>query len=88
MANPIPGSLQGRVPWGNISINLLKIWLPVAKDTAQANPSEWIIRVLRSDEMQDAHSCMQNSNTLAGFVTTNSIVYSAGPPTFNLVSET
>ena len=33
--------------------------------------------------MRGANKCILNSKTLAGFVTTNSTTYSAGPPVFN-----
>jgi hypothetical protein len=33
--------------------------------------------------MQTSNQCIRNSATLAGFVTTNSTTYAAGPPVFN-----
>jgi hypothetical protein len=33
--------------------------------------------------MQNANECIRNSSTLAGFVTTSSTAYAAGPPVFN-----
>lgn len=93
--NTIPGVYDDIVPgsgfigfaWGDFMMKLLKVWLPIIKDTAQANPSQWVIRNLQVEEMAGADICIANSASLAGFVSTNSTVYSAGPPTFNPVTE-
>lgn len=69
------------------SINILKFWIPWVNDTAQANPTEWLVRNMMSSEMRGADSCMLDSKTLAGVVTTNSTVYSAGPPKFNAETQ-
>lgn len=85
--NELPGTSMMAWPWGDVMAQLLKIWLPIIKDTAQAQPSEWIVRNLSGGEMQGADACITNSKTLAGVVTTNSTVYSAGPPRYNPTTE-
>ena len=68
---------------GQGNINQLKIWLPVLGDKATVNPTAWSFRFLENRELLDADSCIKNTQGLAGIVTTNAAVYSAGPPTYN-----
>lgn len=49
-------------------------------DTAVANPSALNLRTLSQGEMAGANACFSNGSGLKGIVTTNSSVYSAGPP--------
>lgn len=49
-------------------------------DTAVANPSALNLRTLSNGEMSGANSCFRSGSGLKGIVTTNSSVYSAGPP--------
>ncbi|MCX6425303.1 MAG: hypothetical protein NTV47_00850 [Actinobacteria bacterium] len=65
------------------SINTLNVWSKILKDKAQAMPSQWIFYNLGEQQMSGANKCILDSKTLAGFVTTNSTTYSAGPPIFN-----
>jgi hypothetical protein len=81
------GQQQTTLSWGDTNIKLLQAWLPEVHNKATTNPSEWFIRALRSDELQGANACMTNSGTLSGMVSTNSTVYSAGPPTFIPATE-
>lgn len=91
----IPGTYDGNLAlgqfmpawaYGDAMLSLLQDWLPLIQNKAQANPSEWEVRNLSSAEMANANSCITNTATLSGFVSTNSTVYTAGPPEFN--SET
>lgn len=63
------------------------LWNKYLGDKAIANPSQWIFYNLPEWQMQGANSCIRNSPTLAGFVTTNSTTYAAGPPVFNRESQ-
>ena len=65
------------------AINTLSVWSKILKDKAQAMPSQWIFYNLGQQQMSGANKCILDSKTLAGFVTTNSTTYSAGPPIFN-----
>ena len=69
------------------SIALLKLWLPLVGDKAQANPTAWSFGNLPYSNLPGANACMFDAKSLAGFVSTNSTVYSAGPPAFNPVTE-
>jgi len=71
------------IPSGKASIEELKAWLPHIGDKATASPSEWSVRSLSRDEITDHQECYGDHTKVAGIVTTNSTVYSPGPPTFN-----
>jgi hypothetical protein len=62
------------------------LWAPLIKDKASASPSEWSIYTLAPN--QDTSSCLRNTQQLIGVVTTNSMIYSAGPPSFNSTEGT
>lgn len=68
---------------GDISPVLLKLFSPVYKDKATSNNEYWSINSLNGSGMGDVQRCSDNSGDLAGIVTTNSLVYSAGPPAFS-----
>lgn len=59
------------------------IWNKLLGDKAVASPSQWIFYSLSAAQVQGSNQCIRNSKTLAGFVTTNSTTYYAGPPVFN-----
>jgi hypothetical protein len=61
----------------------LKAWLPFINDKASASPTDWSIRSLSFDEISDHKECYGDRTKIAGVVTTNSTVYSPGPPSFN-----
>ncbi len=81
-----PGTAMLGSSSGEEMISLLKIWLPIVGDKAQADPTAWTFANLPYSNLPGASSCMFDSKSLAGFVSTNSTVYSAGPPVYN--SET
>lgn len=68
--------------FGSQAINLLKIYLPLVKDTAIVSPSTWSWRTLPSAEMSAANGCFTSGDGVKGIVTTNASAYSAGPPAF------
>ena len=68
---------------GQGNIKQLKMWLPVLGDKATVNPTTWSFRFLENRELEQADRCIKSSSGLAGVVTTNAAVYSAGPPVFN-----
>jgi len=68
---------------GNYSMEMLGIWSKILKDTAAANPTQWIFYNLPERDIESASSCIKSSKTLAGFVTTNSTTYTATPPIYN-----
>lgn len=68
---------------GDFSMEILGIWNKVLRDTAVANPTQWIFYNLPDRDIESASSCIKSSKTLAGFVTTNSTAYTATPPIYN-----
>jgi hypothetical protein len=68
---------------GDFSMEILGIWNKVLRDTAVANPTQWIFYNLPDRDIESASSCIKSSKTLAGFVTTNSTTYTATPPIYN-----
>lgn len=73
---------------GNDAFGLTKLWLPLIKDKATTSQGYWVFRTLDSTGPSDLDKCTDGSSGLLGVVTTNSLVYSAGPPSFNKESET
>ena len=84
---PNQGSMGFPGASGNNSVNSLSAWAKLLKDSAVAYPSQWIFYNLPEYQMQNSDRCIKNSSTLAGFVTTNSTTYAAGPPVFNADSQ-
>ena len=73
---------------GNDAFDLTKLWLPLIKDKATTSQGYWEFRTLDGSGSSDLDRCTNQSNGLLGVVTTNALVYSAGPPSFNKESET
>lgn len=73
---------------GEGSMKALAAWNKAFGDKAVAYPSQWIFYNLPEYQMQGSDQCIRNSKTLAGFVTTNSTTYAAGPPVFNRENQT
>lgn len=72
---------------GEGSMRALAAWSSALGDRAIASPSQWIFYNLPDYQMQGSDQCIRSSKTLAGFVTTNSTTYAAGPPVFNRESQ-
>ena len=77
------GSLTYRGASGDYTMEQLILWSKLLKDKAVANPTQWIFYNLPEQDMEAASSCIKDSKTLAGFVTTNSTTYTASPPIYN-----
>jgi hypothetical protein len=72
---------------GEGSMETLRLWLPQIKDKASASPTQWTFKNLTGGELQNSDKCIKDATDLAGFVTTNASVYSAGPPSFNAQTQ-
>ena len=68
---------------GDSAIQSFNIWAKALKDKAVANPTQWTLYNLSQRDIATSSSCIKESKTLAGFVTTNSTTYTATPPIFN-----
>ena len=78
-----PGGYNSPGTSGEEVLRTFPVWSRLLGDTAVANPSQWIFYNLPEGEIQNSDNCIRNSKVLAGFLTTNSSTYSAGPPVFN-----
>lgn len=79
----IPGSS------GQDAFDQAKLWLPLTNDKASTSQSVWTVRTLQFDkENWSIRNCSTSNSQLSGIVTTNSLVYSAGPPAYNQQTQT
>jgi hypothetical protein len=60
-----------------------KMWLPVIKDKATQSLTYWSVRTLSYYDDPMIEKCTTNNDGLSGVVSTNSLVYNAGPPVFD-----
>lgn len=60
----------------------MSIWLSHAGNRAAATPSYWSIRTLSQEELSGVSGCLVRGTGVNGIVSTNSTVYSEGPPKF------
>jgi len=65
-------------------------WLEVAKDKSIGSKSMWVARTLSSSEIfsSGTQSCLGDTKSLTGMVTTNANMYVSAPPTFNESTQT
>lgn len=68
---------------GAEAIEMAGYWLPLLKDKATTSRTHWNVRTLEGYQDVDISRCSNDASKLAGIVTTNSLVYSAGPPVHN-----
>jgi hypothetical protein len=65
------------------SQTLLKLFVPNFKDKATRTNEYWTFKTLSGFRDDSIYRCSKDFGALAGVVTTNSLLYSAGPPSFN-----
>jgi hypothetical protein len=70
-------------PYSQSAIAELTAWLPYVDNKASSLPHYWIFNSLAPEELAGANKCFTNPSQLNGIVTTNSSVYSPGPPSFD-----
>lgn len=72
---------------GSQSFEHTKMWIPVVKDKATTSLTYWSVRTL--DRVNDPviANCTKSDGALSGIVTTNSLVYNAGPPEFDSATQ-
>jgi len=59
-------------------------WLPALGDKAQAMPTAWTIATMNNSQVPgQIQQCINQTDSLAGIVTTNSAEYFDGPPIFD-----
>lgn len=72
---------------GPQSFEHTRLWLPVIKDKATTSYSYWSVKTL--DQINDSiiANCTKSDGALSGIVTTNALVYKAGPPAFDKTTQ-
>ena len=64
-----------------------KMWIPVIKDKATKSLTYWSVRTLDNYEDPLIQKCSARNEGLSGVVSTNSLVYNAGPPSFDAATQ-
>lgn len=64
-----------------------KLWIPILKDKASKSLTYWSVRTLTNINDPVIANCTKSDGALSGIVTTNSLVYNAGPPEFDKASQ-
>jgi hypothetical protein len=63
-------------------------WLPALGDKAQALPSAWVVQTMSNYQVSDQiQKCLNQTDSLAGIVTTNAAEYLDGPPVYDKVNR-
>jgi precorrin-6B methylase 2 len=81
-------AIAGSRVYSEAAFNELKLLTNFIKDKATVLTSQWRVRTLSNSEMFSAGSCIKDATGVTGIVTTNSLLYSEGPPTFNTETKT
>ena len=76
------------VVYREAAFNELKLWTNYIKDKAAVLTSQWRVRTLSQGEMNSSASCIKDATGVTGIVTTNSLLYSEGPPAFDTEAKT
>jgi hypothetical protein len=71
------------LPYSTDSFTNLDLWRNSIGDSASAIVSHWNVRTLSDGEISSAPVCIRTGSGVTGIVTTNSTLYSEGPPSFN-----
>jgi hypothetical protein len=69
-------------PFGKLPLEIMSTIAPLVDDKSAQLSTTWSMRTLSSAEMNGSNNCFTSTPGLKGIVTTNSTVYSAGPPEF------
>ena len=75
-------------PYSALSFSQLEMWQEFYNDSAGAVPTNWNVRTLADSEMSSASKCVTDASGISGVVTTNSTLYSQGPPTYTAETGT
>jgi hypothetical protein len=72
----VPGSS------GGLAFEVASLYLPMIGDKASASGDFWNVKSLGGVE-PNVFACSKDKNVVSGIVTTNAMVYTASPPSFN-----
>lgn len=66
------------------TLNEYLAWLTTLGDKAQAMPTAWVVQTMSNYEVADQiRTCLRQTDSLAGIVTTNAAEYLDGPPVYD-----
>jgi hypothetical protein len=78
---------DGNMGHGAETLKEYLAWLPALGDKAQAMPTAWTIATMSNYKVEDqVQQCLNQTDSLAGIVTTNAAEYFDGPPVFDQAS--
>jgi hypothetical protein len=67
---------------GGLAFEVASLYLPMIDDKASASGDFWNVKSLGGVE-PNVFACSKDKNVVSGIVTTNAMVYTASPPSFN-----
>jgi len=74
--------------FANQMVDLVSAFAPSYKDKATSTNTYWAFRAMNyGQNSADVQKCSDSSGNMAGLVTTNSLSYSPGPPTFDKTTQ-
>jgi len=80
-SDPLINTLTSNpLSYGPDALQEFQSWIKLRGDKSDADLNTWSVRTLSEAEMNDVPACFAKKNQLSGFVSTNSTIYSAGPP--------
>ncbi len=65
------------------ALKILPAFAPAFNDKATSTDSYWSFKTISNENVGEISKCSDNTGSLAGLVTTNSLTYSDGPPRFD-----
>ena len=75
---------DGNMGHGAETLKQYLAWLPALGDRAQAMPTAWTIATMSNSQVPgQVQQCLNQTDSLAGIVTTNAAEYFDGPPVFD-----
>ena len=74
--------------FANQMVDLVSAFAPSYKDKATSTNSYWAFKAMNyGQNSADVQKCSDSTGNMAGLVTTNSLSYSPGPPTFDKTTQ-
>ena len=78
---------DGNMGHGAETLKEYLAWLPALGDKAQAMPTAWTIATMSNNQVANqVQQCLNQTDSLAGIVTSNAAEYFDGPPVFDQAS--
>jgi hypothetical protein len=72
---------------GESALNQTRMWIPLLNDKATTSRTYWSVRTLEQISDPVIANCTKSDGDLSGVVTSNALVYNAGPPSFDKATQ-